>query len=45
VLALYRDLHRTIREGQPQVITPQSVRRRVVVMEKARLASGFYPRA
>ena len=42
VLALYRDLYRAIRLGQPQVITPQSVRRRVLVMERARRASGFY---
>jgi hypothetical protein len=43
VLALYRDLYRTIRQGQSQVVTPQSARRRVLVMEKARRASGFYP--
>lgn len=42
VLALYRDLYRTIREGAPQVITPQDVRRRVLVMEKARQISGMY---
>lgn len=45
VLALYRDLYQTIREGKPQAITPQSVRRRVLVMEKARKASGMYPAA
>lgn len=42
VLDLYRDLYRTIREGAPQVITPESVRRRVAVIEAARTASGFY---
>jgi predicted dehydrogenase len=42
VLAMYRDLYRSIREGAPQVVTPQSVRRRVAVMEKARRVSGFY---
>ena len=32
----------TIREGRPQFITPESVRRRVAVMEKTRKAGGFY---
>jgi scyllo-inositol 2-dehydrogenase (NADP+) len=36
VLDMYADLHAAIREGRPQSITPQSVRRRVAVMEKAR---------
>lgn len=30
----YRELYRSIREGAPQVITPQSVRRRVAVIER-----------
>jgi predicted dehydrogenase len=39
VLDLYTDLHATIRLGRPQVITPQSVRRRVAVIEHiARIA-------
>jgi predicted dehydrogenase len=42
VLDLYADLYRVIREGMPQVITPQSVRRRVSVIEKARVLGGFY---
>lgn len=33
VLDLYTDLWKTIREGAPQVITPEAVRRRVAVME------------
>jgi len=33
VLDLYTDLWRTIREGRPQAITPEAVRRRVAVME------------
>ncbi len=32
--AFYVDLHRTLREGEPLVITPQSVRRRVAAMER-----------
>ena len=42
VLDLYADLFAAIREGRPQAITPQSVRRRVAVMEKARKAGAFY---
>jgi len=42
VLDLYTDLFKTIRLGAPQVITPESVRRRVVVMEKARKGGGMY---
>ena len=33
VIDLYTDLWRTIRENQPQVITPEVVRRRVAVLE------------
>jgi scyllo-inositol 2-dehydrogenase (NADP+) len=40
VIDLYNDLYKTIRHGAPQVITPQSVRRRVAVMEKARQFAG-----
>lgn len=32
--SLYTDLFATIREGAPQVITPQAIRRRVAIMEK-----------
>jgi predicted dehydrogenase len=39
VIELYGDLFRSIREGVPQVITPQSVRRRVSVMERAHQAA------
>lgn len=39
---LYTDLFNTIRHGAPQTITPQSVRRRVLVMEKARVVGGYY---
>jgi predicted dehydrogenase len=42
VLDLYADLYRVIRDGVPQVITPESVRRRVAVIEKARAVGGFY---
>lgn len=41
VFDLYSDLWRTIQEGQPQAITPQSVRRRVAVMEKIRASAGI----
>ncbi len=41
VIRLYTDLFHSIRHGAPQVITPQSVRRRVRVMEKARAVGGF----
>lgn len=34
-LDLYRDLYETIRHGKPQVITPQSVRRRVAIIERS----------
>lgn len=34
VLDLYSDLHATITDGRPQVVTPQSVRRRVDVLER-----------
>ncbi|MDZ4199786.1 MAG: Gfo/Idh/MocA family oxidoreductase [Kiritimatiellia bacterium] len=40
VLELYAGLYRAIREGQPQVITPQSVRRRVAILEKVRAFTG-----
>jgi len=33
---LYGDLHATIRQGAPLVITPESVRRQVAVLEKCR---------
>jgi predicted dehydrogenase len=41
VLELYNGLWRSIREGAPQVITPQSVRRRVAVMEQCYKQSGI----
>lgn len=42
VLELYDGLYAAIREGKPQVITPQAVRKRVAILERARKASGFY---
>ena len=36
VRQLYRDLHATIRQGTPLVITPESVRRQVAILEKCR---------
>ncbi len=42
VLDLYADLYAAIRGGRPQAVTPESVRRRVAVMEEARKAGGFY---
>jgi scyllo-inositol 2-dehydrogenase (NADP+) len=36
VLQLYRDLYATVREGAPLVITPESVRRQVAILEKCR---------
>lgn len=39
---MYTSLYKTIRQGAPQLITPQEVRRRVVVMEKARQSGGMY---
>jgi hypothetical protein len=41
VIELYNGLWRSIREGAPQVITPQSVRRRVAVMEECYKQSGI----
>jgi predicted dehydrogenase len=41
VIELYNGLWRSIREGAPQVITPQSVRRRVAVMEQCYKQSGI----
>ncbi|MEI8246526.1 MAG: Gfo/Idh/MocA family oxidoreductase [Lentisphaerota bacterium] len=41
VLTLYRSLYRSIREGLPQEITPESVRQRVAVMEKIRKSAGI----
>jgi len=35
-ILFYEDLYRTIREGAPLVITPQSVRRVMWVIEKCR---------
>ncbi|MEX0885773.1 MAG: Gfo/Idh/MocA family oxidoreductase [Phycisphaeraceae bacterium] len=43
VFDLYTDLYRSVREGAAQTITPQSVRRRVGVMEAARAASSIEP--
>lgn len=40
VLTLYGNLYDVIRNGAKQQITPQSVRSRVLVMERARAASG-----
>jgi predicted dehydrogenase len=42
VLELYDSLYRSIRDGDPQEITPQSVRMRIAVIEKAREAGGMY---
>jgi scyllo-inositol 2-dehydrogenase (NADP+) len=33
---LYRDLYATIRQGKPPVITPESVRRQVAILQKCR---------
>jgi predicted dehydrogenase len=41
VMAYYGDLYRTLREGAPLAVTPESVRRRVAVMEKIRLQAGI----
>jgi len=41
VLAYYGDLYRTIREGAPLAVTPESARRRVAVMEKIRRQAGI----
>lgn len=41
IVNLYTDLWRTIREGAPQTITPQSVRRRVAVLQKCYELSGI----
>lgn len=41
VVELYSDLWRAVREGAPQVITPQSVRRRVAVLQKCYELSGI----
>jgi scyllo-inositol 2-dehydrogenase (NADP+) len=41
MLHLYTGLWKTMREGQPQEITPQSVRRRVAVLEQCYKLSGI----
>ena len=41
VAKMYRNLYEVIREGAPQIITPQEVRSRVLVMEKARASAGL----
>lgn len=41
VLCLYSSLYEAIREGKPLFVTPESVRRRVEVMEKIREAAGI----
>jgi scyllo-inositol 2-dehydrogenase (NADP+) len=41
VVQLYNDLWRSIREGAPQFITPQSVRRRVAVLQECYRQSGI----
>lgn len=42
VLTLYGNLYDVIRNGATQQITPEEVRSRVAVMERARAASTFY---
>ena len=39
VRKLYRDLHATIRRGRPLVITPESVRRQMAILERCRALS------
>ena len=39
---LYQDLYATIRSGAPLVITPESVRRQILVFEKCRRQSSVY---
>ena len=39
VLQLYRDLYATLRNGAPLVITPESVRRQVAILERCRALS------
>jgi hypothetical protein len=41
VITLYSSLYRTIREGVAQEITPESVRKRVALMEKIRKSAGI----
>ena len=36
VVQLYKDLYAAIRDGAPLAITPESVRRQVVILEKCR---------
>jgi scyllo-inositol 2-dehydrogenase (NADP+) len=40
VMQMYDNLYDAIREGAKQIIPPRVVRRRVMVMEKARIAAG-----
>lgn len=42
VLDMYTTLFKTIRQGAPQAITPENVRRRVAIMEQARQCGGMY---
>ncbi len=41
VFDLYESLRAAVRDGSPQLITPQNVRQRVAVMEKIRSIAGF----
>jgi hypothetical protein len=36
MLSLYEDIFATIRDGAPLAITPESVRRQIVILEKCR---------
>jgi hypothetical protein len=42
VRQLYRDLYATLRHGAPLVITPESVRRQVAILEKCRELSPVW---
>jgi hypothetical protein len=37
----YRELHKSLRESIPLTITPQSVRRQIAIIEKAKEIGGF----
>lgn len=41
MLNFYRDLYKSVREGAPLTVTPQSVRRQIAIIEKAKEIGGF----
>ncbi len=41
MLGFYRDFYQTLREGKPLAVSPQSVRRQISIIERAKELGGF----